>query len=45
MITRFEIDEVLNNDLRLTSSIFRNNIDVDILVKSKKLTIKCTTTT
>jgi len=32
---RFEIDKLLKNDLRLTSSTYRNNVDVDILDKYK----------
>jgi len=32
---RFVTDKLLKNDLRLTSSTYRNNVDVDILDKDK----------
>jgi len=35
MLKRFEIDELLKNDLRMTSSTYRNNVNVDIMVKHK----------
>jgi len=33
--TRFAIDKYLKNGFKLTSSTYRNNVDVDILKKYK----------
>jgi len=35
MLKRFEIDELLKNDLRLTISTYMNSADVDVLNKHK----------